>query len=222
MSKLYIWDRSVRLSHWLLPLLFATSWITAELAENDFSYADWHYRSGYALIAVLIFRVCWGIWGPRYARFNSWTMNPIRAYRNRHSATLSSSSHGFWGSYMSIALLLVLVLQTISGLFSFDTGLYVGGPWSDTVSTTLVEQLTSLHHLNFELLQILIALHIIAIVIYRVVANKNYLGAMISGQKTRSLCANDQPTSETSLLLLGLSILIAIAGSLVASGYFLG
>ena len=218
MSRVYVWDRAVRLSHWLLPVLFATSWITAELAADNYEFADWHYRSGYALIGVLTFRVCWGLWGSSYARFNSWVLNPIRAWQARRAPRPLSSSHGFWGSYMSLALLLLLSFQTISGLFSFDTALYVGGPWSDSVSSELVATLTSLHHLNFNALQLFVLVHIVTIISYRLMMKKDYLGAMISGDKDQSLCNSNTPTQGFSTL--GLIVAIVLAGVAVggASG----
>lgn len=218
MSRVYIWDKAVRLSHWLLPILFVTSWITAELAKDNFELADWHYRSGYALIGVLVFRTCWGIWGSSYARFSSWSFNPISAWQARSASRPRSSSHSFWGSYMSLALLSLLSFQLFSGLFSFDTALYVGGPWSDSVSSDLVSTLTSLHHLNFTALQVLILVHISTIIGYRLFIKKDYLGAMITGKKDESLCSDIEPTQGFSLI--GLVVAIALAGLTVgiASG----
>ena len=218
MSRVYIWDRAVRLSHWLLPILFATSWITAELAKDNFELADWHYRSGYALIGVLVFRISWGIWGSSYARFSSWRLNPLAAWQARSASRPGSSSHGFWGSYMSLTLLSLLSFQVFSGLFSFDTAIYVGGPWSDSISSDLVSTLTSLHHLNFTALQVLILVHISTIIGYRLFLKKDYLSAMITGNKDESLCRDGEPTKGFSLI--GLIIAVALAGAIVgvASG----
>ncbi|WP_298635000.1 cytochrome b/b6 domain-containing protein [uncultured Umboniibacter sp.] len=218
MSRVYIWDRAVRLSHWLLPILFATSWITAELAKDNFELVDWHYRSGYALIGVLVFRVGWGIWGSSYARFRSWSLNPKTAWEARSALRPQSSSHGFWGSYMSLALLSLLSFQVFSGLFSFDTALYVGGPWSDSISSDLVSTLTSLHLLNFTALQGLILVHVSTIIGYRLFMKKDYLSAMITGHKDESLCRDGKPTQGFSLF--GLITALALAGLIVgvASG----
>ena len=57
-----IWDLPVRLFHWLLVALLGFSWWSGK--QHDM---EWHRLSGYCILALLIFRIYWGIVGGRTA-----------------------------------------------------------------------------------------------------------------------------------------------------------
>ena len=75
--RVQVWDAPVRILHWLLVVLIATSWWTAENKQLDY-----HRYSGYVLVGVLVFRLYWGFVGSSTARFGSFLKGPgaIRAY----------------------------------------------------------------------------------------------------------------------------------------------
>ena len=56
MERKLVWDLPVRLFHWLLVLLFAAAWLTAELGLTDL-----HFYAGYGIATLLLFRL--GAWG---------------------------------------------------------------------------------------------------------------------------------------------------------------
>ena len=43
---------------------------------GDIALMDWHQRAGLALLALLVFRIGWGLWGGRYARFRHYWTTP--------------------------------------------------------------------------------------------------------------------------------------------------
>ena len=49
-----IWDLPTRLFHWALVLLIALQFATAEFG---FLSMQWHYRFGWATLALIMFRV---------------------------------------------------------------------------------------------------------------------------------------------------------------------
>ncbi len=51
-----VWDWTVRLFHWLIVLLIPLMWWTAEEGMMD-----WHRRMGTTLLALVIFRLIWGL-----------------------------------------------------------------------------------------------------------------------------------------------------------------
>jgi len=77
-----VWDLPVRLVHWALVLLFAFQVLSASLGEK---LIDWHMRSGYAILTLVLFRVLWGVAGSRSARF--WHTCPTMALPPQHSTT---------------------------------------------------------------------------------------------------------------------------------------
>ena len=51
-----VWDGWIRLVHWGIVALFAFSWWSAWTYRMD-----WHLRSGLAMLALLLFRLAWGV-----------------------------------------------------------------------------------------------------------------------------------------------------------------
>lgn len=80
-----IWDLPTRLFHWLLAALVVFSFTTGKLGGD---WLTWHFRSGYAIASLLLFRLLWGFAGSRYARFASFLPSPSRIW---HGANPSLS-----------------------------------------------------------------------------------------------------------------------------------
>ena len=53
-----VWDAPTRLFHWALELLGAGAYATLQLG-----WIEWHFRCGYAILALLLFRLVWGVVG---------------------------------------------------------------------------------------------------------------------------------------------------------------
>ena len=62
-----VWDLPVRLFHWLLLALMTVSVVTGLYGGNTMV---WHMRSGYAILALVAFRLIWGVVGSTTARFS--------------------------------------------------------------------------------------------------------------------------------------------------------
>ena len=73
-----VWDGFVRVFHWSLVLLFAVSVATGKVGGE---WMVWHMRSGYAILALVTFRLIWGFVGGEYARYVSFLTGPIRAMK---------------------------------------------------------------------------------------------------------------------------------------------
>jgi cytochrome b len=84
---------------------------------------------------------------------------------------------------MVIALLVALLVQAVTGLFANDD-IFTYGPLYDWVGSRASALLTTFHKLQFNILLAFVALHIAAIVFYRVVKGEDLLRPMIHGYKT--------------------------------------
>jgi len=109
-----VWDLGVRVFHWSLVLLFVISYLSGDEQETL------HTWSGYAIVALLVFRIIWGFVGTKYARFSDFIYSPGEVLAYLKSLSVRSPKHYLGhnpaGGWMVIALLASLSLTTFSGL----------------------------------------------------------------------------------------------------------
>ena len=55
-----VWDLPTRLFHWLLVIFVITSFVTGNIGGNAMQYHEW---GGFAILALLLFRLVWGFAG---------------------------------------------------------------------------------------------------------------------------------------------------------------
>lgn len=177
----FVWDVPVRLFHWTMVVLIAVSWITAELGSMT-----WHMRSGYAILALVVFRLLWGFFGSRHARFASFVRGPaaVLAYARsiRSGAAVVHPGHNPLGGWSVLALLIVVLVQACTGLFANDD-IATEGPMVRYVSAATSSLLTSVHHINFNVLLGLVGLHVAAVLFYLLVKRDNLIVPMFTGRK---------------------------------------
>ncbi len=178
-----VWDAPVRLFHWVLVLLFAFMFVSGNLKGD---WMEWHMRSGFAILALVLFRILWGFAGSTYARFSSFLAGPSAgiAFAGKLLARTpaSSAGHNPLGGWMVLALLLALLFQVGTGLFANDD-ILIEGPLAPLVSKAVSNQLTSWHYWNTNVLLALVAVHVVAVLYHAVFMKENLIGAMFTGLK---------------------------------------
>lgn len=178
-SKTRIWDLPTRLFHWALVVCVVGALSTVKLGGN---WMQWHLNFGIATLALLVFRIIWGLIGPHYARFSSF-LPSVRAtwiyVRSASADTQYHAGHNPLGAWSVYALLGVLLVQASTGLFVSDDIMYQGS-LSVLVSNDTVAQLTSVHKLGETVIVSLIGLHLIAILLYTIKGH-GLVGPMIHG-----------------------------------------
>lgn len=180
MQRVKIWDGFVRLSHWLMVILLVAMWWTA---END--YMEWHLRLAPVLGGLVISRILWGVFGSESARFRHFVRGPkavmahLKELRSGHYQ--ASNGHNPAGGWAVVILLLLVLAQFVSGLLASD-GFFYAGPLAALVGSDVAEQMVDVHELIFELLVIAVAIHLLAIVLYRL-RGIALVGTMIHGYR---------------------------------------
>ncbi|WP_338809666.1 cytochrome b/b6 domain-containing protein [Neisseria leonii] len=182
MQRFKIWDLPTRLFHWLLAAGFAFMWFSAETGGN---WLAWHIRIGSLLFGLLVFRICWGIWGSDTARFRQFVRpGRIAAYLRGQVGESEQPGHNPLGAMMVLALLAALAVQLVSGLFAADENTFIhNGYLNGLVSEAAGSAMRSLHMAFFNVLLTLVAVHIAAVAVYRLVKKQNLVTPMISGYK---------------------------------------
>ena len=148
------------------------------------SRLDWHMRSGYAIVALLLFRIAWGFAGSRDARFASFVRGPSAALSYwralREGKRDVEPSHNPLGAWSVVAMLAALSLQAGTGLFSNDES-YHEGPLASKVSDAMVDRMSSIHGWNEYVILALVVLHLGAIAVYQWKLRMDVVGPMVRG-----------------------------------------
>jgi cytochrome b len=177
-----IWDVPTRIVHWALAALVAFSWWTAEIGELGL-----HRLSGYGILTLVLFRIYWGVVGSSTARFRSFVASPraVLGYVRLHlfDRTHISPGHNPLGSWSIVAMLALLATQTSTGLFAVDVDAIESGPLTHLVSFETGRALAEFHESTFDVLLVLIALHLLAVIYYTVYKRDTLVRAMLGGSK---------------------------------------
>jgi cytochrome b len=173
-----VWDLPLRVFHWLLVLAVAAAIATGKLGGP---WLDWHARSGALVMGLLIFRLAWGFIGSRNARFASFFPTPTRL-RDYFEGRWQGLGHNPLGALSVLALLAILSAQVATGLLA-DDGSDFRGPLSALVSQAASQRSTYWHELSFNLLAVLMGLHVGAIAFHAWARKTNLLLPMLTGNK---------------------------------------
>jgi cytochrome b len=176
-----VWDLPTRLFHWLIVVCVAFSWWSA---ENH--HMDWHYKSGLVALGLILFRLIWGVIGGSTARFASFVRGPgtVLSYVRNPKVAPERGGHNPLGGWSVIALLLALVAQVATGLVATDVDGLESGPLSYLVSFDQGRAAAEIHELAFNAMLALIALHVVAIVVYAI-RGRRLVGPMVTGSDTQ-------------------------------------
>jgi cytochrome b len=183
MNTIRVWDLPTRLFHWSLALLILALVITGNIGGNAMA---WHFRCGYAVLSLLMFRLVWGFVGGHWSRWRQLTCTPtaLRAYFSSLNGPQRSLGHNPLGSMSVIAMMSLLLLQVTTGLFS-DDEIANAGPLTVWVSESIVATATHWHKgLGKSLVLLLLATHVGAIVWYWIKKKDNLSRAMVWGDKS--------------------------------------
>ncbi len=177
-----VWDLPTRLFHWTLVVLMIIQWWSAENSDT----MDWHLRGGYVVLTLVLFRLIWGFMGSDTARFSDFLRGPGAALAYVKALVRGETplylGHNPIGGWSIVALLTLLLIQAGTGLFANDD-ILIEGPLYGWVSKSASDWLTTVHKLNFNLLLLVIAVHISAVLFYLLVKHENLIHPMLSGRK---------------------------------------
>jgi cytochrome b len=185
-NEVVVWDPLVRVFHWSLVASFTVAYLSGEGEGNIQSLHVW---SGYLIGSLILFRLLWGMVGPRHARFTDFVFAPavVLAYtrdllRGKAQRTLG---HNPLGGAMIIALLVLLTLSVLSGLLYYGAK-ETAGPLAGLMRGTsngASETLKELHEIISNLCVLLVALHIGGVLVSGWLHRENLVRAMITGRK---------------------------------------
>jgi cytochrome b len=177
-----VWDLPTRVFHWALLACVIGLFVTGKLHGN---WMVWHFRLGYCVAALLVFRLIWGLIGGHWSRFAQFVYAPrsVVNYLLGKADPQHSVGHNPLGALSVFALLAVLIGQVATGLIS-DDEIAFQGPLNKYVAQATGYAANAWHKGYGEwLIWGLVGLHVGAIVFYTVVKREKLIPPMLHGDK---------------------------------------
>lgn len=203
-----IWDLPTRLFHWSLVICIVFAWWSAE-------YGDllWHKRCGYVLLTLILFRILWGFVGSTTSRFSDFVRGPkaviqyaLTLFQKKSPATPSDNSshtphigHNPLGGWSVIILLLMILGQICLGLIAEDVDGLDSGPLAHLVSYDVGRWAAKTHETIFDILVIIIGIHIAAAFFYLFYKKTNLITPMITGKLSDSETASTSSSTDSNI-----------------------
>jgi cytochrome b len=212
-GRIRVWDLPTRAFHAALAVLVVFSFVTGKVGGE---WMQWHVRSGYTILTLLIFRLAWGIVGSDTSRFTGFVTGPRAALRyaretlaKRHPFT---PGHNPLGGWMVVFMIAILLVQVSTGLFA-DDEIATQGPLAAKVSDALVSRLTTIHKYNVWLIAGAAGLHVLAVSTYQWGFKVDLLGPMVHGWK--GVPAGQQPAEPQRASTILALVLLGVAAAAV-------
>ena len=196
MAKNPVWDFPTRFIHWCFPFGIGLLWWTGETGRME-----WHSYVGYTLVVLVATRFVWGFVGSYHSRFANFVRGPVavlsyvRGAGTKAGSTPSDSNaepsgesngalvgHNPLGAYSTLALLSVLLLQGVSGMFSIDDVAF-DGPLAYYFEGDYIDLASQWHDIGWNVLQGLVALHLAAIAWYQLKKRQPLIQTMWFGSR---------------------------------------
>jgi cytochrome b len=213
LERIRVWDLPTRIFHWALAALVVFSFTTGKIGGN---WLEWHMKSGYTILALLLFRLAWGFVGSDTARFGHFLRGPRAAIAYARETFASRRTHSVGhnplGGWMVLFMIAILLVQATTGLF-VDDEISTQGPLAAKVSNALVARMTAIHRFNQGVLAAAVVLHVIAIAYYWLGLKTDLVRPMVSGWMAAPAGVRPpQPVHRSSVVA---AVLLAAAGGFV-------
>ncbi len=206
-KKVRVWDFPTRLFHWLLVLTVAGLFATG---LSGGGWIIWHERFGFFALGLLAFRLLWGVFGGRTARFREFVRGPSAILRYLKTGVSPTHGHNPLGALSVLAMLVALLVQVSTGLI-VDDDIANKGPLADKVPNAWVSLATTVHRMNKWVIGGLVALHLLAIAYYTFVKREKLVSAMVTGDKPVSETATEPETRFSKAAAAFIVVVVAAA-----------
>lgn len=164
-----VWDIGVRLFHWGLVTMTGLAYVFVDPRML-------HRNLGYAVIALIAFRLVWGVLGSHHARFVNFIPAPKRlmSYLRDMLARREARylGHNPAGAVMVVTLLVLLGAVSATG-YMMGMDAYFGQSWVE-----------HLHEAAVNVLLVCVVLHVSGVIYASWRHRENLVASMITGQKT--------------------------------------
>ncbi len=114
-----VWSLPIRLSHWLLAISFIVAYILGDLD----AYQNLHFAFGALVGSLIIFRILFGLFGPKYAHFKDFPIgisNQIKFAKSFFKDTNFFIGHNPAVSLVMLSIFVVGLLCSLTGIMQIS------------------------------------------------------------------------------------------------------
>lgn len=104
-NQVVVWDRFVRFFHWSMILLIFLAYVTGDIK------GPLHRYVGYAVLLLVIARICWGFWGTKHALFSDFICSPAKGLNYLKELVNGKPTH-YTGHNPAAAWMILLLLTS--------------------------------------------------------------------------------------------------------------
>ena len=183
MQKSYIWSLPTRVFHALFVIFIAIAFLSAE----D-EWLNYHAIIGYGVLILVIFRLFWGIGGPKHSLFKDFPFgnkNTKEFLNHIFEEKQKYVGHNPLASYVMISMLVVAILAVVTGALAF--GIQEGKGIFSFLNSSFFKKMElfgGIHEFFSNLFIALIVAHVIGILVDRLLHKKQEtLNSMVNGYK---------------------------------------
>ena len=172
-----LWDLPTRIFHWAIVICLPLSWWSA---DND-NY-ELHQWLGYTVIVLVVARVVWGFVGSVHSRFADFVRAPGAVWTYlRGRGDEQQVGHNPAGGWSVLVMLLLLLVQALTGLFNSDELMH-DGPFYHALDSSWTDRLGALHESLFWVLLACVGLHVASVLFYQS-RRRDLISPMLLGGK---------------------------------------
>ena len=179
-ASTYVWGIPTRLFHWMLVI----SLVGAYIAEED--YLTLHVALGYTAGILIVFRLIWGLVGPKHAHFRDFPvgLKSVTGFiKGMGKPANIYAGHNPPASLVMLGIMFIVLMVAFSGMMTLsqEAGL---GPFKSLTLPTGVE-FKEIHEFWVQVLIGLTILHLLGLIADLIIhRSPGVLKSMFTGYKT--------------------------------------
>ena len=198
-----IWDLNIRIFHLMLIITIIIS-----IISGKFSYFYIHEISGITLFFLILFRIYWGFFGGYYSKFENFNLNKNSLFNYFKNKEKKYFGHNPLGSLSIYSIFVLILLTSLSGMFSSDD-IFYDGPFVK-LAPQLVGIFTNIHDILHYFLYLLIILHLSAVSYHQFFLKEKIINQMIDGKsKDKNFIQKDYPSKKNGYAFLVLILIFS-------------